>query len=149
MRFNSYAGAPFAVYGASEPLALDRLGRRAEADALVAEGLPRARENGSPRNLGATLRVAGLLAGGRPGVDQLTEAVEVLAGSGADLELAQALVDLGMLLRHAGDRVAARERLSQGLDLATRCDAAPLDRACPGGARRKRGPPAPRPSHRT
>jgi DNA-binding CsgD family transcriptional regulator len=126
MRFNSYAGAPFAVYGASEPLALDRLGRRTEADALVAEGLPRARENGSPRNLGATLRVSGLLAGGRPGVDQLTEAVEVLAGSGADLELARALVDLGMLMRHAGDRVAARERLSQGLDLAVRCDAAPL-----------------------
>ena len=149
MRFNSYAGAPFAVYGASEPLALDRLGRRTEADALVAEGLPRARENGSPRNLGATLRVSGLLAGGRPGVDQLTEAVEVLAGSGADLELAQALVDLGMLMRHAGDRVAARKRLSQGLDLATRCDAAPLDRACSGGARRKRGSPTPRPYHRT
>jgi DNA-binding CsgD family transcriptional regulator len=50
----------------------------------------------------------------------------VLAGSGADLELGQALVDLGMLMRHAGDRVAARKRLSQGLDLAVRCDAAPL-----------------------
>ncbi len=56
----------------------------------------------------------------------LTEAVEVLEGSGAELELAQALVDLGMLLRHEGDRVEARERLSRGLDLAARCGAAPL-----------------------
>lgn len=126
MRFSSYAGAQFAVYGESEPLALDRLGRRPEADALVAEGMVRAREWGSSRNLAATLRVTGLLAGGRSGIAHLTEAVEVLEGSGADLELAQALVDLGMLLRHSGDRVAARGRLARGLDLATRCGASPL-----------------------
>lgn len=126
MRFSGYAGAAFAVNGESEPLALDRLGRRQEAEALVAEGLTRAREWGSARNLAATLRVAGLLAGGRSGVEHLTEAVEVLEDSGAELELAQALVDLGMVLRHAGDRVAARGQLARGLDLATRCGASPL-----------------------
>jgi DNA-binding CsgD family transcriptional regulator len=126
MRFNSYSGAPFAVYGENEPLALDRLGRRAEAEALVTEGLARARECRSPRNLAAVLRVGGLLEGGSAGVDQLTEAVAILEDSGAELELGQALVDLGMLLRHSGDRVAARAKLAQGLDLAIRCGAAPL-----------------------
>ncbi len=125
-RFTGYAGAPFAVYGENEVLALDRLGRRAEAEALVAHGLQRARRNGSPRNLAATLRVGGLLAGGQEGVAQLTEAVAALEDSGADLELAQTLVDLGMLMRLGGQRVAARPHLARGLDLAFRCGASPL-----------------------
>jgi DNA-binding CsgD family transcriptional regulator len=126
LRFTGYSGAPFAVYGENELLALDRLGRRAEAEALVADGLARARRNGSPRNVAATLRVGGLLAGGEQGVEQLTEAVAALEDSGADLELAQTLVDLGMLMRLGGQRLAARPHLARGLDLAFRCGASPL-----------------------
>ena len=126
MRFSGYCGAAFAVVGVSEPLALERLGRREEAQALIAESLPRARHCGAPRNLGATLRVAGLLEGHEQGVALAREAVEVLEGSGAQLELAEALVDLGMLVRHAGHRVEARTHLARGLDLARRCGASPL-----------------------
>ena len=82
MRFSGYSGAAFAVVGESEPLALERLGRRDEARALIAEALPRARHCGAPRNLGATLRVAGLLDGHEQGVALAREAVEVLEGLG-------------------------------------------------------------------
>jgi len=126
LRFSGYCGAAFAMLGASEPLALERLGRRAEAQALIADSLPRARRCGAPRNLGVALRIAGLLEGQERGITLAREAVEVLAGSGAQLELAQALVDLGMLLRHAGRRVEARRHLASGLDLARRCGARPL-----------------------
>lgn len=54
------------------------------------------------------------------------EAVEVLAGSGAHLEFAEALAGLGMLLRHSGRRVEARRYLATGLDPARRCGARPL-----------------------
>ena len=126
MRFNSYAGAPFAVYGESEPRALDRLDRRAEAEALVADGLDRARRAARLATWLPPCERPRCSTGGADGVAMLTEAVEVLEGSGADLELAQAQVDLGMLLRVSGDRVAARDRLAQGLDLAFRCGASPL-----------------------
>lgn len=126
MRFSGFCGAAFAVLGASEPLALERLGRQDEARALIAEALPRARHCGAPRHLGTTLRVAGLLDGHEQGVALAREAVEVLEGSGAQLELAEALVDLGMLVRHAGQRVEARTHLARGLDLARRCGAGPL-----------------------
>lgn len=125
-RFSDFGGAAFAVFGESEPLALERLGRHSEAQALVAESLPRARWYGAPRNLGVTLRVASLLEGQERGVPLAREAVKVLAGSGAHLELAEALVGLGMLLRHSGRRVEARRHLTSGLDLARRCGARPL-----------------------
>jgi DNA-binding CsgD family transcriptional regulator len=126
LRFSDFGGAAFAVFGESEPLALDRLGRHDEARALIAESLPRARWYGAPRQLGVTLRVAGLLAGQEDGLALAREAVEVLAGSGAQLEYAEALADLGMLLRHSGRRVEARRHLTAGLDLARRCGAQPL-----------------------
>ncbi len=125
-RFSGFCGAAFAVLGESEPLALEQLGRRAEAEALIADSLPRARHCGAPRNLGATLRVASLIEGQDRGIALAREAVEVLEGSGAQLALAQALVNLGMLLRHAGRRVEARLHLAAGLDLARRCGARPL-----------------------
>lgn len=123
LRFSDFGGAAFAVFGESEPLALERLGRHSEAQALVAESLPRARWYGAPRNLGVTLRVASLLEGQERGVTLAREAVKVLAGSGAQLELAEALVGLGMLLRHSGRRLEARRHLTAGLDLARRCGA--------------------------
>ena len=54
-------------------------------------------------------------------LDYLTEAVAELEHAGQRLEYARALVDMGAALRRQGDRVAAREPLRKGLDLASAC----------------------------
>jgi DNA-binding CsgD family transcriptional regulator len=102
---------------------LRRLDRNDEARALVDEELMLARRWGDPRAIGASLRVLGLVEGGRQGVGLLREAVEVLAGSQAGLEHAYALVDLGAALRRTNQRTEARDRLREGVDLARRVGA--------------------------
>jgi DNA-binding CsgD family transcriptional regulator len=56
----------------------------------------------------------------------LEEAVTVLKGSVARLDLARALVARGSWLRRQGERIAARPLLERGLELARDCGAAPL-----------------------
>lgn len=85
-----------------------------------------ARRAGLPRPTGIALRARGMLEGGERGLRDLREAAEVLAASGARLEHARALVELGAALRRAGRRTAAREPLRAGLDLAHRCGAVRL-----------------------
>ena len=99
------------------------LGRNDEARALVGEELALARRWGDPQAIGASLRVLGLIEGGSAGIGLLREAVEVLAGSEAQLEHARALVELGAALRRANQRTEARERLRKGVDLARRVGA--------------------------
>src|SRR4030095_1695776 len=82
--------------------------------ALADEELALARRWGDPHTVGASLRVLGLVEGGEAAIGLLREAVEVLAGSGARLEHARALVDLGAALRRANQRAEARERLPGG-----------------------------------
>jgi DNA-binding CsgD family transcriptional regulator len=119
--------SPIGFDGAdAEPLALERLGRGDEARALVAASLPAARSDGPPRNLASTLRVAGVLERGPDGVALLEEAVAVLDGTGAQLELARTLVDLGTVRLRSGRRADARAALSRGHDLADDCGAVPL-----------------------
>ena len=96
------------------------LGRRREAARLCAEELDLARKWGAARAVGVALRAAGVVQGGSAGIDLMTEAVAVLRESPARLELARALVDLGAAQRRAGARVAARDLLREGLDLAHR-----------------------------
>jgi DNA-binding CsgD family transcriptional regulator len=67
-----------------------------------------------------------MVRGGEQGLRDLRAAAEVLAGSGARLEHARTLVELGAALRRANQRTAAREPLRSGLDLAYRCGAARL-----------------------
>lgn len=100
--------------------ALHRLGREEEALALASEQLALARAAEEPRTLGGSLRVLGELKGGTSGSVLLREAVEVLEDCPARLELAKALLSLGLVLRRAGERVAAREPLAQALDIAHR-----------------------------
>lgn len=88
--------------------------------------LEAARHNGSLRPAGIALRTHGMLRGGQRGLDDLREAVEVLQGTGARLEHARALVELGAALRRVNQRATAREPLRAGLDLAYRCGAARL-----------------------
>jgi len=107
-------------------LALLQLGELDEATRLAAEELELAREWGAPRALGTSLRVAGLVEGGKSGLAQLGEAVEVLSDSPAKLEHAKARTELGAALRRAGHRVQAREHLRRAVELATICGAAAL-----------------------
>ncbi len=107
-------------------LALLELGERAEAQRLAAEELELARRWGAPRALGVALRTAGLVAGDKPGLALLDEAVEVLSDTPASLEHAKARTALGAALRRAGQRVQAREHLRRAVVLATICGATGL-----------------------
>jgi ATP/maltotriose-dependent transcriptional regulator MalT len=100
--------------------ALDRLGRREEAIALCEEELAAARDWGAPGTVGPVLRVLGLLRGE---VALLEEAVDVLEGSRARLELAKALADLGAAMRRERRPSEAREPLRRALELADACGA--------------------------
>jgi DNA-binding CsgD family transcriptional regulator len=98
----------------------------AEARRLVVSELQDARRAGLPRPTGIALRTRGMLESGERGLRDLREAAELLAASGARLEHARALVELGAALRRANQRTAAREPLRTGLDLAYRCGATRL-----------------------
>ena len=101
------------------------LGNDDEARALAAENVARAKEFGAPRALGIALRAAGMAAG-KAGLDQLTGAVEVLAGSQAELELLRTRVELGGALRRAGRPTDARAVLRTALDESDRAGAQAL-----------------------
>ncbi|MFF3404486.1 helix-turn-helix transcriptional regulator [Streptomyces sp. NPDC002659] len=107
-------------------LSLLALGRTEEARSFAEEEVALARRWRAPRALGRALRVAGLVEAER-GLDLLTEAVAVLAGSPARLEYANALIDLGAELRRTGQRVRAKEQLAKGTELAHACGAVPLE----------------------
>ncbi len=94
------------------------LGDSEAACRLAAEELDLARRWGAAREIGVALRAAGLAEGGERGIELLAEAVIVLRGSTARLELARALLDLGAAHRRAGARGIARDLLRESLDLA-------------------------------
>jgi hypothetical protein len=98
----------------------------AEARALAAEEVALAQTFTGPRTLGIALRAAGLTEGGSRGIELLRQAGRVLEGSGARVEHARAMADLGAALRRAGQRAESREILRHALDLAHRCGALAL-----------------------
>jgi DNA-binding CsgD family transcriptional regulator len=100
--------------------ALDRLGRRDEAIALVESELADARRWGAPGTVGPPLRVLGVL---RDDIELLQEAADVLEHSHARLEHAKALADLGGALRRSRRQTDAREPLRRALELADACSA--------------------------
>lgn len=116
----NYAWRRFAAEG------LHLLDRDEQALALAEENLEIASRWEAPYGLGAALRTVGVLRGGADGERELREAVEVLAGSGARLEHARALVELGAALRRANRRSEARDFLLQGVELAHRSSAIAL-----------------------
>ncbi|MFI6099857.1 AAA family ATPase [Lentzea sp. NPDC051213] len=85
-----------------------------------------ARVWGAPRALGMALRAAGRVTAGTAGRTLLEEAVRVLRTSPARLELARALVDLGVVMRRQGDTTAARACLREALDLSQKCGSAAM-----------------------
>jgi DNA-binding CsgD family transcriptional regulator len=109
---------------------LRNLGDDDAARAAVEQAMQAATTSQSRRRLGGALRVAGLIEGGKRGLELLRQAVDTLADSPAALWRAQAFVDLGTALRHDGQAVTARPLLRDGMELAHRCGATPLaDRA--------------------
>ena len=107
-------------------LALLQLGEREQARELAGQELAAARAFGAPRALGIALRAAGFTRGDDEGLALLEESVGVLRASPAQLELGHSLCELGAALRRSGHRAAAREPLSEALDLAARCGARTL-----------------------
>jgi DNA-binding CsgD family transcriptional regulator len=107
----------------SAALACAALGDRERAGELVDQELALAR---TPRARGIALRAAGLVSEGQDGVGLLRDSVATLETSGARLEYARALTDLGAALRRAGRRTEAREPLRVGLDVATECGASAI-----------------------
>ena len=118
--FGAYASPVAGRWRSHRALVLDRLGRREEARALAAFELEQARGWGAPGVIGHALRVRGTLHGD-PG--DLEEAVRVLEGSAARLDLAKALYAWGGALRRDRRPAEAREPLRRALELAAACDA--------------------------
>jgi DNA-binding CsgD family transcriptional regulator len=116
---------PWRLHGAQASAAL---GDRERAVALAEDALAIARVWGAPGGLGAARRVAALVGARTQGdrCEQLELAVATLRSSHWRLELARALVDLGIARRVAGHRVDSRSVLREGLDLAAACGARPL-----------------------
>jgi DNA-binding CsgD family transcriptional regulator len=109
---------------------LRNLGDDEAARAAVEQAMRAATASQSRRRLGGALRVAGLLEGGKRGLDLLRQSADTLADSPALLWRAHAFVDLGAALRRDGHAVSARPILREGMELAHRCGATPLaDRA--------------------
>jgi DNA-binding CsgD family transcriptional regulator len=123
--------------------ALAALGDEDRARALAVEEVALARAWGAPRAIGTALRVQGIVDVGSLRIELLREAAEVLATAAARLEHARALADLGAALRRAGQASAARDPLTEAIDLAHRCGAWPLvafaqDELAATGHRRRR-----------
>jgi DNA-binding CsgD family transcriptional regulator len=106
--------------------ALDRLDRRDEAVALLEEELELARRYGAPGTLGRVLRELGTLER-EQGEARLEEALQVLEGSPARLELAKAHAAYGTAMRLARRPKESRQPLRRALELAEACGAAPLE----------------------
>ena len=107
-------------------LGLAALGKTNQATELAERDLELARRWGSSRTVGMSLRARGRVAQGPEQIPWFEEAVSVLRGSPACLELAHALGDLGAALRRANRRADARAPLHEALELAVRCGATPL-----------------------
>lgn len=106
--------------------ALASLGESQTAARLAREHLAVARRVGAPGALGRSLRSAGLAIGGREGLGLLEDAVSLLEGSPARLELAHALVGLGAELGRAGRRREGRDAQRRAIELADECGAVAL-----------------------
>src|SRR5215475_1344196 len=130
------AGAGWARLGAERPdmaswrlgaaAACTATGRHQEGARLAAEQLALARRVGTPRTIGCALRACAETAAAGEAEELLEEAVSLLQGTTARIELARALVDLGAFRRRMGRRREARGPLLRGLELADGAGAVPL-----------------------
>jgi DNA-binding CsgD family transcriptional regulator len=113
--------------------ALASLGDKQRATKLAREQVAAARRVGAPGALGMSLRTAALAIGGDERLDLLREAVAVLEGSSARLELAHALADLGAELSRSGRRTEGRDAQRRAINLAGQCGAVALAESAMAG----------------
>ena len=99
-------------------LSLHHLGRDAEATTLIEQELDLARVWGAPVGIAVSLRTLGLVTGAADGLAMLEEATGMLEQTTARLEHARALVEYGGALRRSKQRIKARERLREGVEIA-------------------------------
>jgi len=100
-------------------LLLAKEGRGEEAAPMAEANLELARMHGANWVVGPALRVAALAGAEERRLERLEEAVRLLDGSPARLQLAIALMDYGHALRRAGQPLClVREALRSGLDIA-------------------------------
>ena len=124
-------------------LAALHLGDLDQAAELNAAGSELAEQLGAPGPIGRSLWIAGLIRGA-DGIALIADAVDLLAGTEAQLEYLRALVELGSALRRANRRTDAREPLMSARDLAPKLGAVALearaaDELRAAGARVRRG----------
>jgi DNA-binding CsgD family transcriptional regulator len=105
--------------------ALDKLGRREEAEEVLELELERAECWGAPGTVGRTLRLLGEIREDR-GLADLERAIELLGRSPMKLELGRALAALGAAKRRGRKQSEAREPLRRAYELAEACGADPL-----------------------
>jgi DNA-binding CsgD family transcriptional regulator len=123
MPFDNPADFPWRRYAVEGLL---QLGRVEEAIALEEEELVIAKRWGALSTIAACTRTLGNAKGGEEGEALLREAVGIAAESGASIQYARCMVDLGAALRRANKRAEARERLREGAELAYRAGTAAL-----------------------
>jgi DNA-binding CsgD family transcriptional regulator len=107
---------------------LDGGGSRDRAVELASNELALARTFGAPRPIAAALRALAAVAGSEARCERLQEAERVVRDTGARLEHAHTLVELGAELRRGRRRSEAREMLRAGLEAAERCGASALSK---------------------
>ena len=127
---SGYRGDSWVSRRPLEAIARWGVGENQEAARLAEEGVALARELGPLSRIGIALRSQALAGAPEHRKRRLRESVEALADSGARLEHALALVDLGATIRRANQPLDARVPLKDGLELAHSCGATALvDRA--------------------
>ena len=102
--------------------ALHKLGRDEEAEVVALEELELARAWGAPGTVARSMRTLGRTRG-EAGIPLIEEAIALLEGTPARLELARTVAALGTALRRFGRPTDAREPLRRALDLASQCEA--------------------------
>jgi DNA-binding CsgD family transcriptional regulator len=106
---------------AEAAMVLAELGRRSQAQEHVERHTELARRWGTARSIGVSLVASGVVAGGRQGVDLLTEATTILADSPARLDRAWAEYRLGRAFLETNYVRDARKRLHRAIDLSGHC----------------------------
>ncbi|MGZ4769486.1 MAG: AAA family ATPase [Ilumatobacteraceae bacterium] len=110
----------FAPWRAGRSAALAGLGRKTEGASLARENLKLAWAFGCPITIAEALACVARFQPPEDQVDLLNEAVELVAGTDAELLRCNLLIDLGFARHYAGDAPAARTAFRDGADQATR-----------------------------
>jgi DNA-binding CsgD family transcriptional regulator len=118
--------SPVGCWRSAAAVLVHAAGEEARARTLAAEGLARVHAYGSPRAIGIALRAEALVGPPERRCAGLEESVAVLRESGARLELARSLVELGVAARRERRPADARAPLREGAELALRCGATAL-----------------------